>query len=515
VWRISGQDPPLRQPLKPDDPGEWEVKEWEVKANGSHSAVDVHADNWPKGKEYTEREEGSGAGTVVIKRYGPGGGKADGRDGSRWPVIFHGKGYTLKTTAPPFSFDAEWVEKREGDTVVLSGTKTEPVFLWNARLPEERRPLAYSRAFPAGSVLASTTLLSFTQGPKRESWLKRITTWDLTLSSEVKAKAGGPYTVVRGDVLTLDGSKSTGPIMSYEWTFPGAQRVDAKKEGATPTVRVLDNLKACLIVTGQDGKKSKPDYADVVVQPRKGFETKISHVSEIGTIPTSVKIEGLEKNVTLDPVVRGKKKLDGRRVPDPGQPGFLTGINQCSLEKDPWGTAPHAFMHPGGSDAKLFELEQVIDDSGGIGPFHNEYYVKTCNLQISRKTYLNPYIYTAQSQSAIAPRGFSETIPDRNKSNPANWKAYLDAVKAHERRHTQKFEEQKAKGDPAKLIEQWHDTQISQADAEEHVRSRLQALETPFLELTKSIDIPGGQPGLDVGVYWPWRFPDGPSYEKR
>src|SRR6185436_7935491 len=93
----------------------------------------------------------------------------------------------------------------------------------------------------------------------------------------LKAKIDGPRVVRRGEGITLDGSRSTGEIAEYLWTFDvesgGPECPNEKVELRTPTVNftALWDFKATLEVKDKSGKKDTA-VRHVKVTARKGYD---------------------------------------------------------------------------------------------------------------------------------------------------------------------------------------------------------------------------------------------------
>jgi hypothetical protein len=107
--------------------------------------------------------------------------------------------------------------------------------------------------------------------------------YDLRLvrPGKLKANAGKDRTVRRGKTVTFDGSRSTGNIKSYRWTYEldrGCPKNLAdpkvKDKGATVTATMLCSAVATLKVTSPSGK-SKTDKVEIDVLPREGSAWRV------------------------------------------------------------------------------------------------------------------------------------------------------------------------------------------------------------------------------------------------
>ncbi|KAI9005127.1 hypothetical protein DFJ74DRAFT_692920 [Hyaloraphidium curvatum] len=222
--------------------------------------------------------------------------------------------------------------------------------------------------------------------------------WDLQCKN-LKAHAGGPYSVERGAELKLDASKSKplGDIVEFEWTFeptdppkppdlgyPPRQppRSDAKKTCKSPTctVVVLDNLTAKLKVTDNKGCTATSDPVKITCRPRKFPATPVEEVSAV-------------KHAEL---VMGSSTQFGR--------------NTCSLDDGPVGRdeaehyyhrdpAKHTWRDIG------YSTDKVEDEKDGVGPYHGFYVVKEHKLRISRQLVVNRKITPADTSGSEFPPG--------------------------------------------------------------------------------------------------------------
>jgi hypothetical protein len=156
-------------------------------------------------------------------------------------------------------------------------------------------------AFPDPDACASEYLTACTQSGRF--------VWKLTFEPKggLTADAGGPYTVLRGRRLRLDGSRSTprGRIDSYRWTFERAAPSDPPpplgppvvaglipqaraaqdagcrpdhggKQGKAPTVLPLCTIKAKLTV--RDGGETDSDTTTITVKPRD-WQTPVKYLN--------------------------------------------------------------------------------------------------------------------------------------------------------------------------------------------------------------------------------------------
>jgi len=295
--------------------------------------------------------------------------------------------------------------------------------------PEYRKPVRYE---PQAGVIIG----GFTHPEKIPTYPKPMvvtTTASWNLSFEMpplRAEAGEAQTVERGEKVTLDGSGSTGRIVTYTWTFekdpkcmPGPDAHRGEKMGANVEVTVLCSLTARLTVS--DGSDEESDTTTITVNPRD-WKTEFYHDPD----------EGI-----LDPSVRP--------LYSPYLPAFNGGANSC-LE-DGQSTSDNHIMHPAATDGtwegrgySLF----LVDDHGG--PFDGFWYPSEYNVRVTRETLLNKYIVEG---GPVLLAGLKVSFYDKNKVEGTDIDGYLQAVRDHELNHSLHFENWLRTGDPAADIE--------------------------------------------------------------
>lgn len=159
-----------------------------------------------------------------------------------------------------------------------------------------------------------------------------------------KPNAGGPYEANEGDMLTLNGSASTGSITRYEWDYDGDGLVEATSTTGIATGRAEDDY-------------SGPVYLRVV------DSAGLSLVAQ-----SSIVIKNVAPTVTVGGDL---KTVVGKELPVSGtftDPGLLDTHTIEWLWGD--GTAStdglnskHVYSKPGVYTVKL----RVTDDDGGVG----------------------------------------------------------------------------------------------------------------------------------------------------
>ena len=213
-------------------------------------------------------------------------------------------------------------------------------------------------------------------------------TGKLTLNCSIKLAAEQPRpqarlqarpqvapSVVRGEPLVLDGSRSSGDIQSYQWTFFPAPncsgltppRSQAHKEGDVARVILLDSMKVKLTVS--DGRSSDSRTVDVTVIPRQNFRTTVQHHEE-----TQV------------------GSWEDAPVPATSNLSQATFKNDC--KSDPNQALEH-ITHPNLDKGKAEDYATVtsLEDPGG--PFDGYAYFQDWKLKIQRKTMINKWLLPA------------------------------------------------------------------------------------------------------------------------
>lgn len=246
-------------------------------------------------------------------------------------------------------------------------------------------------------------------------------------ADELQAVASVSGSSLRAATRTLDGSRSTGDIKSYTWTFSSAPcsgpAVDAcagaceatgpkpraRKRGERVTIKPLCSILATLTVS--DGQNEDSDSVEVMVSPRvQGWRTRVFH----RWIPTPR--SGAPSDAPIGPPRASCSAPDqctvelrgARNVPDPTScPGeeFLGSRIFCPLlsGKRTW-------------NERGYTLAMVADPGG---PFDGYAYVKRSTLTVTRLAYVNPDL-------------LSGTFYDYNKAQGAKVDDFIAAVKNHE-----------------------------------------------------------------------------------
>lgn len=269
--------------------------------------------------------------------------------------------------------------------------------------------------------------------------------WSLRPVGSFMADAGGPYKVVRGETLQLDGSRSFGEIVDYEWTFtpgPGCSsdapfKAGALKTGEKQQVVLLCDVQVTLTVRGPDGQEAQ-DQAHVEVFPR-AWRTKSEHSGEEGTLTSGmIDIHAIQ---TKEGEWTSRKHAGGENV--------SSRDNRAEAGKlfDPVRDGNNSWEGEG------YGIVQVEDPDG---PFDGFYYPENYKIELDRKTLINRYL--KEDGDSVG----------RHHGSPINWyqynvtmgnqavaDAYLASIRFHEREHTRLMEESiGGENDPAISVEE-------------------------------------------------------------
>ena len=242
----------------------------------------------------------------------------------------------------------------------------------------------------------------------------------------VKAKLKTPASVLRGDTLRLDASKSTGPIDSYRFHFqlgpgcPSGVKLahDSKDNGGDPVaeVKLLCSLKVTVTVSG-NGESDTSSSVIAAVKPRK-FDPIPFHqsVTDYATLPFTGQIV-FGGNRSLDVWVSSDKNYDAPdRWLDPGP--------------DPTGTNG------------AVDIEQLNDPGG---PFDGMFWVTGDHLTVDRVIIIN-------SQLVAGGAVFEENTKGHYPKSLAD---VVAATRDHERIHGELVQQALSSGqvDPLKDLE--------------------------------------------------------------
>lgn len=231
--------------------------------------------------------------------------------------------------------------------------------------------------------------------------------------ASLKAVPGGPYNIVRGASVTLNGSKSKGPIKTYRWNLqPGDNCPEgvepAQLEGKDPQgFQALCSLRGSLTVVGEDADDTDTQDFVVNVAPRK-WKTDFATVREA---PMSGAIDS--EQLTL-------------------------GKNRCAED----GAEPNHWIHH--TAALTWEKDGYDVDQIKSGPFRGFWYVTAERLKVHRRPYIN---------KSLLPRG---EIYELNKaSNAVDLNLLVQQIREHEKQHSElaKKRLEEADFDPALKIE--------------------------------------------------------------
>jgi hypothetical protein len=266
---------------------------------------------------------------------------------------------------------------------------------------------------------------------------KRTLTWTAKPKSALKAVAGGPYEIERGQQVTLDGSKSEGHPSKFHWKLEpqkcpsapivgddkGGKKADVwEKDGKTVTFTALCDLKATLMVSNDTGDTDTTDTpADVTVTARTW------RVNNGGT--------------TSD-TLAGKLACGDKDCMMFGQ---LVGRNICAIDENRPNSANRHWLHRDTSTSYVraqkggygYVIDTVTD-----GPFKGWSYVKEQNLTVTR---------LAQVHADLQP---GSAVWKKNVNEGVDIATFAQSVSEHEAVHSElAFDEFAGGVDPATAIE--------------------------------------------------------------
>ena len=252
---------------------------------------------------------------------------------------------------------------------------------------------------------------------------------------KLKAIPGGPYTAQRGTPLQLDGSKSTGSITKYTWTFSpgsgcpaGLSLNSAELAGSQQSATFLCPVTAKLTVT--DGKDTDTASVPVSVTARS-WET-----------PFKTSGEGFDNGEMATPP--WFNSLSGK---------YEGGANICGPCE---GTADESsnLLHPapkGGSweSGGGYEIANVEEPGK---PFDGYWYIAKYEVEMNRKIVINPNILPAASGGKELPYAMG-SFYQHNVDGGYDVDGYLAGIRQHEKDHTDRMKQALNSADPAKEIE--------------------------------------------------------------
>jgi hypothetical protein len=236
-------------------------------------------------------------------------------------------------------------------------------------------------------------------------------------AQELNAVARVSGSKLRAATRTLDGSKSTGDIESYKWTFASSRscngvepKAGATKRGARVTIKPLCTIGATLTVS--DGRDEDSDTVEVTVTPRiQGWRTTVLHrwiATPAQGAPSGAPIGAPVASCTPTNDCTIELK-GGLNVPDPRAcPGeeFRGSRVFCPLRgtRRTW-------------NGRGYTLARVSDPGG---PFDGYSYVKSATFTVRRLAYVNPDLLPGSA------------FYNQNKAAGAPIDGFVAAVKAHE-----------------------------------------------------------------------------------
>lgn len=230
---------------------------------------------------------------------------------------------------------------------------------------------------------------------------------------KLKAVAGGPYTIERGQTVQLDGSGSLGAIEEYEWALqpngdcPTGTKKDVKLKGKQVSFKALCPLTATLTVSGADARDS--EAAAVAVRARK-WQTPFEHAAE-------GRMTDVGKPVMIPTGRDSAGKLEYSMYE-------LVGGENVSVfdESAPANQLLHPLSTNGSWNGSGYTIEQVNDD----GPFAGIWFVSKYTVEVKRKTLVNQYLLPD------GPLVNGKSIYLENERDKLPIAEYLAAIRNHE-----------------------------------------------------------------------------------
>jgi hypothetical protein len=257
-----------------------------------------------------------------------------------------------------------------------------------------------------------------------------VTRWQLNGRpdpDELRANAGGPYEVKRAHAVTLDGSSSTGKIVSYKWQLApdadcdGAALKHATHTGVTWAIVPLCSLHATLTVADKEGKTARA-VATVGVNARDWRTPDVKHRTAVA--PENLRIPGsdlltapIEGYCNTETDCRLLPTTVGFNAPDPAScPGRIQEGSSifCPLlnGRRTW-------------NGNGYTIGTVHDADG---PFSGDAYVTSSSFHVNRIGYINPNV---QPDAENIP-GAGVNFYNYNLQHGTDIAGYFTAVQQHE-----------------------------------------------------------------------------------
>ncbi len=211
------------------------------------------------------------------------------------------------------------------------------------------------------------------------------------LDPPIKADAGGPYPPIkRGASILLDGSKSIGKNLIYEWFFApeadcrsGPGNTGATKSGMRTRAVLLCSMKVSLKVTDAKGNHAW-DSTTVTVTPRP-WRIRLRHTSNWNARPGWSPPHAIASSNGPNCLEVGVKFGENWcALPHPQAPGLASrGVEQIGAIHPHGNRFHNTWLEHG------YTVEQVDDENG---PFHGWHYVSKHELKLEREGVFNQHI---------------------------------------------------------------------------------------------------------------------------
>jgi hypothetical protein len=341
-------------------------------------------------------------------------------------------------------------------------------------IPPQDFPISGTVSAPGAPTLEGSNTLHLDENTKLKY------SWRLTRAvPKLMARIDGPVTFKRGDVVTLDGSKSTGDIRKFEWRFAiGADcgavppaSFELSMTGSRVSFQALCDFQASLSVTDSTGE------TDVAGKP-------LSVVARDGQ-PWRTQF---------------KRKVGPALVHKLISDYALLGVNRCAKHEFDEDLADHQIHSDTLNLATWlgsgYQTHRVEDS----GLFAGIYYVTDPKLEIDRVERVN---------SSILPGGETYLL-NQAKGTLTDLRALAAAVSAHEQIHSTLSQEALSKlgpdGDPAHQIESL--LALDPAALQFQADMKIREVETILRDATSEDTVKArllGQPGMSrpISIWLP------------
>jgi hypothetical protein len=302
----------------------------------------------------------------------------------------------------------------------------------------------------SGLTLSGSTTINSSSAVQNDPPLRPgttfVVTWDFHpagMDPELKAVPTVASTVMRGETLILDGTKSTGKPTDYIWTFRSRAAAagdtpneKSEKHGAKTSVVLLASMDITLAVT--DGNHTDKKTISAKVTPRSYFRTRCEHVEPESYLPDGTPPIATQAGISS----KGSNTYDA---------SWVGAENVCAIDPPAANSdePPHVF-HPDPKKASRDEIYSIVAVSDSNGPWDGFYYFKDWKIQVKRRARMNSFIVeSGPGQSQLGGMNFYTF----NLGHNGDVKGYLKAARAHEKEHSSLMFQTLMEDDPALTAE--------------------------------------------------------------